>query len=203
MIDYFTLLDEPRRPWLEETVLKQKFLDLSARLHPDRTHHLSEVDRRSTQDRYVELNAGYNCLREPRDRLRHLLELERGSLPREIQPTPPEMMDLFMEIGGVLREADALLGEKVRITSPLLKVQFLERTHETVEKLLALQQTIRNRREHVLSQVKQADLAWVAHSSPASGRTELLQRLEGFYRLFSYLDRWMGQTQERIVQLSF
>src|SRR5215472_9636832 len=77
MVDYFALLDEPRRPWLDAEPLKEKFLALSATVHPDRVHNLSETERAAAQERYTELNAAYQCLREPKERLHHLLELER------------------------------------------------------------------------------------------------------------------------------
>ena len=82
MIDYFTLLNEPRRPWLDAELLKQKFLALSATVHPDRVHNLGEAERAAAQERYTELNTAYNCLREPKERLQHLLQLELGALPR-------------------------------------------------------------------------------------------------------------------------
>src|SRR5262245_12950395 len=98
--DYFELLNETRRPWLEPEALQQKFLTLSASVHPDRVHHLGEAERSAAQERYVELNAAYRCLREPKERLRHLLELELGALPKEIQRVPPDLMVCFIEIGG-------------------------------------------------------------------------------------------------------
>ena len=79
MTDFFALLDEPRRPWLESELLKQKFLALSATVHPDRVHNLGDAERAAAQERYTELNAAYNCLREPKDRLHHLLQLELGA----------------------------------------------------------------------------------------------------------------------------
>ena len=36
MADYFALLDEPRRPWLDPEELKAKFHALTATVHPDR-----------------------------------------------------------------------------------------------------------------------------------------------------------------------
>src|SRR6266478_7291458 len=95
MTDYFALLDEPRRPWIEPDSLKRKFFALSAEDHPDRVHQASDAEKVAAQQRYTELSAAYNCLREPKERLRHLLELERGTKPEDIQRIPSDLMDVF------------------------------------------------------------------------------------------------------------
>lgn len=82
MTDAFALLSESRRPWLDADALKSRFLPLSAEVHPDRVHSASEAEKAAANTRYAELNAAYNTLREPRDRLLHLLELEAGGKPR-------------------------------------------------------------------------------------------------------------------------
>jgi len=200
--DYFALVDEPRRPWLEPEELKQKFLALSATVHPDRVHNLPAPAREKAQGHYTELNAAYNCLREDRDRLRHLLELERGSTPTEIQQIPQDLMNVFMEVSQVCRQADAFLSEKSKISSPLLKVQFFERGHEWTEELRHLQNSVRARRESLVDELKTIDAAWIASArSNVSQHAGLLARLEELYRLFSYFDRWLGQIQERITQI--
>jgi len=84
MTDCFELLQEPRRPWLDADALKARFLKLSAAAHPDRFHGGTESERAQANDRSAELNAAYNTLRETRDRLFHLLELERGAPSRVI-----------------------------------------------------------------------------------------------------------------------
>lgn len=199
MIDYFALLDEPRRPWLEPELLKRKFLALSATVHPDRVHNLGEAERAAAQERYTELNAAYNCLREPKDRLRHLLQLELGAMPKEIQRIPSELMDLSLEIGQQCREVDAFLGEKTRATSPLLQVKFFERGQEYSEMLQALHQRVSALNEELIEKLKRIDSAWQS----AEPRTALLPQLEELYRLFSYFTRWNSQLQERSVRLSF
>src|SRR5712675_2780384 len=124
MTDYFALLREQRRPWIDPELLKQKFLGLSAEVHPDQVHGGEESEKRVAQEHYAELNAAYNCLREPKERLAHLLELETGAKPRQVQNVPPDLMDAFMEITNVCRGADAFLAEKNATTSPLLRLQF-------------------------------------------------------------------------------
>jgi DnaJ-domain-containing protein 1 len=200
MTDYFVLLNEPRRPWLEPEPLKQKFLALSATVHPDRVHNLGEAERAAAQERYTELNAAYSCLREPKDRLHHLLELELGALPKDIQRIPSDLMDLSMEIGKACRDADAFLAEKAKVTSPLLQVTFFERSDDFADKLKNLRQRINSLTEHLTGELQQIDTTW---QSGSASQTPLLPRLEELYRLFSYFARWTAQIQERIVRLSF
>ena len=202
MTDYFSLLNEPRRPWLEPEALKQKFLELSANVHPDRVHHLGEAERAGAQERSTRLNAAYQCLRQPKDRLRHLLELEIGALPKDIQRVPSDLMDLSLEVGGACREADALLEQKSKATSALLKVQFFERGQEQIELLQALQQKIDVHLYTLTHALRALDAEWTAVPDPGK-RADLIQRLEELYRLLSYFSRWTAQTGERIAQLAF
>ena len=81
MTDYFALLGESRRPWIDPEELKAKFLALTAQVHPDRVHNASEAEKQAASRRSAEMNAAYNCLREAKTRLLHLLELERGTRP--------------------------------------------------------------------------------------------------------------------------
>lgn len=200
MTDYFALLDEPRRPWLDAEALKEKFLALSATVHPDRVHNLGEAERAAAQERYTGLNAAYNCLREPKERLRHLLELELGALPKDIQRIPSELMDLSLQVGKACRDADAFLAEKAKVTSPLLQVSFFERGQEFVEALQGIQRRVNSLNERLSEELKRVDAEWELHPE---ARKSLLPRVEELHRLFSYFARWNGQIQERVVRLSF
>ncbi len=204
MTDYFALLDEPRRPWLDPEALKQKFLARSVNIHPDRVHQLDDTDRQAAHRRYTELNAAHNCLREPKDRLRHLLELELGTLPKDMQQPPADMVDLFLEIGRACRDADAFLAESAGVQSPLLKVQLFERGQNWMEKLNALQQIINARHKQLMEELKAIDAAWLsAAKTDAQQHKALLAKLDVLFRLFGFLARWNQQIQERNVRLSF
>lgn len=200
MTDYFALLAEPRRPWLDPDSLKQKFLALSSGAHPDRVHNATATEKEAAQQRYTTLNTAYACLREPKDRLRHLLELEFGEKPKDIQSIPSDLMDFFMEVSYLCRQTDSFLSEKNASASPLIQVQMFERSQERTEKLMELQRVLNSRRDRLESELKMLDAGWnVAERQEVA----VLQRLEGIYRLFSYYARWGGQLQERIVQLAF
>jgi DnaJ-domain-containing protein 1 len=206
VIDNFSLLNEPRRPWLNADELKEKFFPLSAPFHPDRVHSGSEEEKISANKRYAELNAAYNCLREPKERLLHLLELELGKKPSDIQKIPPGTMDLFVEVGQTCRDVDAFLVEKSKATSPLLKVQLFERAQEWSDKLNALQQKINQKRDELSAELRDLNSVWESApemDSPERAAKLPLERLEQIYRIFSYIARWSEQLQERVVQLSF
>ena len=201
MTDNFALLNEPRRPWLDADLLKQKFLALASNTHPDRVHNANELEKIEVTKRYAQLNAAYNCLAEPKLRLLHLLELELGAKPKDIQQIPTALADLFAEVANCCRSADGFLTEKAKATSPLLQVQLFERGQDWVEKLNGLQRKLNELREQLTDKLKSLDAQWI--SADAAARREILPKLEELYRLFGYFNRWNNQIQERVVQLSF
>jgi len=201
MTDCFALLGEPRRPWLDAEALKNKFLLLSAEVHPDRVHNSGPLEKQAAQDRYTAVNAAYQCLRHPKERLRHLLQLELGTRPAEVEQILPEMMDLFLQVSERCRQADAFLADKEKTNSPLLQVALFEPGQKLLEQLNALQKEIQTRQQGLEAELMKLDEQWSADISTWP-RSKILTRLEELYRLFSYFGRWTGQIQTRIVQLS-
>jgi DnaJ-class molecular chaperone with C-terminal Zn finger domain len=201
MTDYFALLGQERRPWLDSESLKTKFLELSGEAHPDRVHRLSEAERSVAQQRYVELNAAFNCLRNPKDRLRHLLQLETGAVPQDIKQVPAELIDDFMKVGQLCRETDSLLVEKERSSSPLLKVQLFQRSQDATDRIQLVLQQLKARRESLVEQLRALDAQWV--NAKGTSQPDILQSLESIVHLFGFYDRWIAQLQERIARLSF
>ena len=203
--DCFALLGEPRRPWLDVAALKAKFLARSAEVHPDRVHSAPAAERAAAQERYTALNAAFSTLREPKDRLQHLLELESGAKPGNIQSTPAELTDLFFEVGRLCRDVDFFLLEKGRANSPLLKVKMFQRAMDWTNQINALQQRLNAKRGELEAALQAMNEVWAAApSEPEARRSALpLARLEQLYRTFSFLSRWTAQLQERVVQLAF
>jgi hypothetical protein len=190
--DYFALLDEPRQPWLDEETLKAKFFALSTSVHPDRVHAFPESERKTAHDHYTQLNAAYNCLREPKERLRHLLELQTGRKPAPVQEVPADLVELFFEIGPATRAADELLERKASITSPLLLVDLFGEGQDISERLAGLRDNLTARRNQLTNELQILNEDW----------QQRLERLEQIQQTLSYLHRWTAQVQERIVQLT-
>jgi len=200
--DYFELLNEPRRPWLDAEELKKKFLALSAAVHPDRVHGSNEDERQAAQARYTELNSAYNRLREPKERLQHFLELELGAKPAQVAEIPGGLMEVFFEVGKLCREVDSFLAERESKNSPLLRVEMFERGQEWTQSLQALQAKLNGRRTELENDLKRLDAEWDARGNDAMRRTRILTELEELFRLFSYFSRWNAQLAERVGRLA-
>ncbi len=205
MTDAFAILSEPRRPWLDADVLKARYLPLATAVHPDRVHGASESEKVAAAERYAALDSAFNILREPRERLLHLLELEAGAKPGDIQRIPPGTMDLFVEVGQTCRDADAFLAKKSTATSPMLKLRLMQEGLEWADTLQGLQNRVNARRDELTAELRAMNAAWDA--APPVGSLDRasalpLERLEQIYRAMSYVARWTEQLSERVVQLA-
>jgi curved DNA-binding protein CbpA len=205
MIDAFTLFNESRCPWLDPDRLKEKFLVLSAQTHPDRFHQAPESEGLAATQRYADLNAAYQRLRDPKDRLQHLFELEFGRKPEQVRSIDERNMTLFTEVGQLCRSADELLDAQAARKSPLLRIQFIERSADLTEHLKNLQARLNQRRKALEEELQSLNPLWEkALPTGSPSRTAALpwDRLEQMLQDFSYLRRWNQQLQDRVVRLS-
>jgi curved DNA-binding protein CbpA len=200
MADYFALLGLARLPWLDPGEVKKRFLQRSADLHPDRLHGAGAAQRTAAQERFIELNAACNCLSDTAARLQHLLELEGGGTPGDIQDIPPSLAPLLFRCGELCRRADAWLGANHdRVDSPMLKLERMREAMEQADQLENLRAELgreRERLEEVLRGMNRCREEGLA-AGPGLGELELR------YREAAFLRRWSAQVQERSLRLSF
>jgi curved DNA-binding protein CbpA len=206
MTDAFALLGETRRPWLDPDTLKARFHELSSPCHPDRFHSASVEERDKAQSQFAELSSAFHILKEPRERLLHLLELESGGRPKDIQRIPPGTMDLFVEIGQTCRDADAFLQSRTEAPSPMLKLKQLQQSLDWNDRLTLLQQRVNAKNAELELELKGLNAVWAAVTipvgDPARSAGLPLERLEQLYRAMSYVGRWTEQLRERLAQLA-
>ncbi len=206
MTDAFALLGEPRHPWLDPDTLKTRFHEQSSPLHPDRFHSGSAQERDLAQHRFSELSAAFHTLKEPKDRLLHLLELESGSRPKDIQKIPPGTMDLFVDIGQACRETDEFLRSRSESTSPMLKLKQLQQSLEWNDRLTTLQQRVNLKNAELTAELRTLNATWdsvqIPIGDPSRASALPLERLEQLYRSMSYVGRWTEQLRERLAQLA-
>ncbi len=178
MTDYFALLDEVRRPWLDLEKLKEKYFALSRMAAPD-----------------ARLNEAYRILGDPKSRLQHLLTLEGADLAAG-RPVPPSVAELFWNSGTLLREAERWLLQNSATTAALPR-SLLEAERARLEgKIARLEEQLRGTYESELEKLRQFDATWSA-ASPND-----IPRLLQLYDSLSYLTRLLGRATEKKFQLS-
>jgi curved DNA-binding protein CbpA len=205
MTDYFALLGQTRLPWIDPDESKAAFLARSGQVHPDRFHNAPEEERCAANAAYVELNTAHQRLRESKDRLLHLLELELGRKPEEIQNVPAEALEMFMKVGKLCRDVDAFRAERARASSPILQAQLYERALDWTDQLQSMQQSIASQRLVLETRLKTMNALWESApvpGEPARSGSLPLTELEQLYRQFGFLARWSGQLQDRLVSLA-
>jgi len=198
MTDRFALLGQPRRPWLDEEQLKKQFLALSAEAHPDRRHSATPEEKAAATQCFTGLNAAYNCLKEPRERVRHLVELELGRKPGDLKNVPTELADAFMKIAATSRMTEKLVAEKATIQSPLLLAGFLEKIQPHLDSIEQLQRTVTRLHAAALERLQSLDSAW----QDAENRNAVLQQLEELAHILGFHGRWQTQLQEAHLRLT-
>jgi molecular chaperone HscB len=103
--DYFAVFGLPRKLWLEMSLLEQKFLQLSWKLHPDNFVNASDAERELSLKRSSQLNDAYRVLRDPVGRVEYLLELEGERKEGEKkQQAPPELLEEVFDLNESLDE---------------------------------------------------------------------------------------------------
>ena len=165
--DYFAVLNVARVPWLDEAGLKETFLRLSAETHPDRAQRGSEAEKKERHEKFLELQSAYNTLRDPRTRLRHLLELERGRRPKEIDSIPDDMVELFLRVADECRQVDAFLRENNGARSPMLKAVRFEQSQDWKDTLGKSLESIQDRLTRLTNRMQDMNHDW--ESAPAPG----------------------------------
>ncbi len=131
MTDYFALLAQPRKPWLDPDQLRAEFRRRVKIEHPD-----AAVASPDSGNTFTELNTAYRVLTEPSSRLAHLLELA-GEKVGPISQPPMELSDLFFSTASAIDKLHA--GNSAPAEAHLQKLQTLQAT--TIESLRGIDQT--------------------------------------------------------------
>jgi curved DNA-binding protein CbpA len=190
MIDYFALLQQPRRPWLDLETLKEKYHELTKTAHPDRPFS----DNPNSD--FASINEAYRVLLDPKLRLEHLLKLEGIPLISHVN-VPEQIANVFLETGMLIQETDRLLAKSATTTvlsKALLHPEILEKQKLTADLLEKLETMYAG----ALKDLKLLDQAWTSADKVAAEPSEL----STLSSRFAYLIRWITQLKERKFQLS-
>lgn len=163
-MNYFELFDLPVAPKLDDTLLRQRFLALSKRYHPD----FYTLEDQATQQEILEkstlVNRAYRVLSDFDRRLHYLLEL-KGVLAEEGQNQLPQ----------------AFLLEVMDLNEALMELELEPDAHKQQQTLAEVQQW----EQTLYTEI--ADL--IAHYDDQQVSPETLKKLGDFYLKKRYLLR--------------
>jgi curved DNA-binding protein CbpA len=179
--DYFAMLDEPRRPWLDPEQLKEKFHRLAVEQHPD-VKKTSEAD-------FQALNTAYQILSDPVRRLRHWLELENPEALTASAQIPLSLIELFLRIGQTRAALDQFLTKEKQRTSPLARAMLMSEKLALADSVSALVNGLNQKRTDLLT-----DLETAAAGNPS--------QLAALYQQLAFISKWSNQTSEALLHLN-
>jgi hypothetical protein len=173
MTDYFALLGEARRPWLEPENVKEKYFARARERLAD-----------------AELNEAFRVLSDPKLRLQHLLALEGIDL-KAGRDIPPALAELFWRTGNLLHEIDHWLLRYAAASSALSRALLAGERAKLSDRLTMLEEQLRAAYENEMAQLRAMD------EQASSNETEtLILRHDSL----SYLGRLQEQVKEKRLQ---
>jgi curved DNA-binding protein CbpA len=190
MTDYFALLEQPRRPWLDPEELKQVFHKKTLEAHPD------AQTQSGGDETFTQLNEAYQVLREPKRRLHHLLSLEGSSPATKNVSIPANIESLFPMVAALMQEMDGVI-QKVASSSNALRRSLVRpellRTAESTRQML---ETLVQLHDEAVGELRELSKSWLP------GETAHQIELHTLYLQFSYLTKWISELREKQLQLT-
>jgi molecular chaperone HscB len=189
--DYFAVFGFPRKLWLETSLLEQKFLQLSWKLHPDNFVNASESERELSLKRSSELNDAYRVLRDPVSRVEYLLEIEGERKEGEKkQQAPPELLEEVFELNESLDE--------------LREAQSSGRDlSELKTRLQSAEQNVQEKLNEVDAQLQSVAREWdaaVDTNATSEARKKLMARMNELLNRRSYVRNLVANVAKELTE---
>lgn len=156
--------------------LRETYQNLAAENHPDNN---------GDKARFDEINKAYAILKSPSQRLKafmvnHGIEHDaRGAVSNDL-------MDLFMQVGALIQEADAFIRKKSAATSALAKALLEGESMDLQDKLSKLIATIESNQSAITE--------LFTSSIPEENLSQISRNL-------AFLEKWQAQLQQRYGSL--
>lgn len=185
----FDVLGVPESAAVDPAVLKDKYHQLSREHHPD----VTAKGQDDAGNRFATINRAYQMLQSPATRLRELLRLRGKADLAAKGAIPPALLELFMGIGPVFQEADAVIEEKQRAASALAQALLAPKVMSVQDRLSEVMERLGKAMEEALADLPEAD-ALLANRMPDE---QALDAAGALCRRLLYLEKWQGQGRTR------
>ena len=189
--DYFAVFGLPRKLAIDLSLLEQKFLQLSWKLHPDNFVNASESERELSLKKSSELNDAYRTLRDPLARVEYLLEMQGERKEGEKkQQAPPELLEEVFELNeslDELREAKESGADLIELKGRLESAEdnFQEKLQEVDTQLQSV--------------AKEWDAALDANTE-ATTRNKIFARLNDLLNRRSYIRNLVANVRKELEE---
>jgi curved DNA-binding protein CbpA len=189
MTDFFLLFKQPRLPWLDPDVVKEKYHQLTRVKHPDVSGPHRDIE-------FDEITEGHRVLSDPRLRIQHLLALQ-GEPPDAGSRVPPaDLQDLFLQVATLAQKTQGLFANMAGKSSPLI-LSFMKseivKLRAQIEPLLG---AVQRSYETSVGELRALNESWKQNSTAA------IPELRKLHDRLSYLSRWIEQLKEMQFQLT-
>jgi hypothetical protein len=197
MTDYFAFFGFPRRPLIDEALLKERFTRLSQSIHPDKAQEAVNPARDAAQKTghdFAVATSGFKILSQPESRLAHLLELEFGG--RKSGYSGKELSDWFQRIAAILPAIDQALNSIRQETSPFLRAVKISTAQPQIAQLDSICDGLATVETSLLDQIAELDALWPEH------RAETKKALAQVAADLTFVHKWLSQVNERRLRFS-
>lgn len=160
--------------------MKEKFHALTASQHPDV----------NASGDFAAINNAYQILSDPVKRLRHFLELAAPAALQSTPQIPPQLAELFLQVGAARQLADAFWKKQAQAVSPLAQALLASEKYHALEQLEKCSATVEQRRAALC-----ADLSGCDETSDPVTLARVLAEL-------SFLSKWGEQMREMIFKFA-
>lgn len=156
--------------------LREVYQDLAAKNHPDNNGDKAQFD---------EINKAYATLQAPSKRLKAYMDVyaiehdSRGAVSNDL-------MDLFMQVGSLVQEADSFIRKKSAAASALAKALLEGQSMDLQDKLSELIASIESSQSRITELLDSA--------TPHSDLPQIARNL-------AFLEKWQAQLQQRYGSL--
>lgn len=194
MTDYFALLNQPRRPWLDPEQLKQAFHAKARHVHPDA--HAQHGDVASSDAVFAQLNEAHQVLQDPKRRIHHLLTLTGNPPDRAAGTTPPNIEELFPLVAAATQEASAVVQKSAAATNALSRSLLKAELQQATKTVNAVYERVSGVYEDAIADLQALDRTW------SGGHDAQFAQLMQLQSQLSYLTRWLGELRGQQTQLA-
>jgi molecular chaperone HscB len=189
--DYFAVFGLPRKLVVDLSLLEQKFLQLSWKLHPDNFVNASQQEQELSLKKSSELNDAYRALRDPLACVEYLLQIEGERKEGEKkQQAPPELLEEVFELNESLDE----LREARESGADLIELK---------GKLESAEDDFQQKLEEVDAQLQSIAKEWdsaVDANADAAARKKLFARMNELLNRRSYIRNLVANVQKELAE---